>query len=86
MRVRSLACARETLFKAPCSLGMLFFDKPFPTLGKSKAILEGLFSVKPAGGLASASFNLTRILTRPPDKAEKSMLSILLLNKFSSAA
>ena len=55
MRVRSLACAKETLFNAPWSLIILFFARPLPTFGKSKAILAGLFSVKPAGGFASAA-------------------------------
>ena len=86
MRVRSLACANETLFSAPCSLGILFLLRPLAICGKSSAIRAGLLSVKLAGGLASASFKCTRMLTRPPASAEKSILSILLVKAFSSAA
>ena len=57
MRVRSLACARETLFNAPCALGILFLFKPLPVCGKSSAMRAGLFSVKLAGGLTKASFS-----------------------------
>ena len=66
-RVRSLACANKTPLRAPCSLAMFVLPNPFAVKGKSKAILAGLLSVKPAGGLESAFFNRMRILTRPPD-------------------
>ena len=53
---------------------------------KSSAMRAGLLSVKLAGGLTNASVKCTRILTRPPVSAEKSILSILLANTSLSAA